>query len=169
MGLLFSGLTKEDITEIQRKGCGFTPAEIEEFYKRFRELDKEEIGRVYMNRLLCIPEISINPIGERVLRHFCGESGSLDFRGFLRALSMFSTRTSNEEKLAFFIEVLSPSKVVSVQDLEEIADELYAGMYTKQEVQEAVKEVFSKYDTESKGTIEHADLKKLDCSSIGIF
>jgi len=164
MGTVFSGLTKSDISSIQEAGSGFKEEEIREFYKRFRELDRDEIGRVYTGRLLCIPEININPLGEKVVKQMCLEESAVDFGGFLKILKIFSAHATNKERLEFFIKVISPSGRIARKDLEDIAADLYAGMYTKEEIASAIEEVFEVYDSGKKNYIEYKDLEGVDSS-----
>lgn len=164
MGAAFSRLTKEDIEHVKDKMCVFSEQEIRELYRRFKELDAEEIGRVSVDRFLCIPEISINPLGERIIRKICGEEGALDFGSFVKALCVFSRKVSNEEKIRFFMSIISPEERIDKNDLLEIANELYAGVHPKEVVRHAVDEVFKAYDVDCKGFLEYEDIMDIDCT-----
>ncbi|KAI5180708.1 serine/threonine-protein phosphatase 2B regulatory subunit [Nematocida sp. AWRm80] len=163
MGAVFSGLTKEDISGIKDSGCQFTSKEIARLYKRFKELDKEEIGRVYLDRLLCIPEISINPLGEKVIRTMVQKEGFLDFKGFLSALSIFSKYTTNEEKIKFFIQVISSNNTINRSDLEDISNDLYGGIYSQEDILLGIDRVFKRYSTDQ-NTLAQNDIRTLNCS-----
>ncbi|KAI5184593.1 serine/threonine-protein phosphatase 2B regulatory subunit [Nematocida homosporus] len=167
MGSVFSGLTKEDIGSIREAGCRFSDTEIKKLYSRFRDLDKDEIGRIYLEQLLCIPEISINPLGERVIRKICSVEGTLDFRGFLRVLGIFSNRSSNQEKSVFLAEIISAG-AIERKDLEEIANDLYGGIYEQEKIVAAVDLVFKKYQKKPQESISPSEMKSLDCSCLSI-
>lgn len=167
MGTVFSGLTKEDIKTVKKTGCRLPQEQIELLYKRFRELDKEEIGRIYIDRLLCIPEISINPLGERVVRKICGNDGRIDFKGFLLAITIFSKYSTNEEKVNFFFELISSDGVITKDNLLEIAENLYPVEEDREAISLGIDEVFRAYDKTHKNYIECKDLKMMDCNALG--
>ncbi|KAI5192465.1 serine/threonine-protein phosphatase 2B regulatory subunit [Nematocida minor] len=167
MGTVFSGLTKEDMKTVKKTGCRLPSEQIEILYKRFKELDKEEIGRVYMDQLLCIPEISINPLGERVVRKICGKDGKIDFKGFVLAITVFSKYSTNEEKVNFFFELIATDGTITKESLQDIAKDLYAGDEDMEGVNLGIDEVFRVYDREHKNFIECKDLKKMDCNALG--
>ena len=80
-------LQAEDITAIQSE-TGFTPNQIERLYSRFSSLDKQ--GKGYLNRedFLRIPELAINPLGDRIVHAFFyesknGEDDKVDFKVML--------------------------------------------------------------------------------------
>ncbi|OAG29197.1 hypothetical protein NEDG_01270 [Nematocida displodere] len=208
MGAMFSGLTPEDIKDIHKKGCQFNASEIKNLYKRFKFLDKDEIGRIYIDTLLCIPEISINPLGERVIRAICSKDGSLDFKGFLRVLEMFiktpeiapaQSRASlkysktiplpkesecssseytaaesdlytgpskNTNFLELLTRVISPTGQIRKSDLEEIANDIYGGLYDKEDIQASIEDIFRKYDLDHKEYIDTKDIRDVDLHTL---
>lgn len=168
MGGIFSGLTKEDISGIREHGCRFTDQEIKKIYIRFKELDKEEMGYIEIERLLCIPEISINPLGERVIRKICGDANTLDFKRFLEILTIFSTRSTNKEKSKFFADILSSDGPITRKDLEEIANDIYGGIYKKEQIEEAIEVMFEMHGKKGKEIIKEEEVGKIDCSCLNI-
>ncbi|KAI5166644.1 serine/threonine-protein phosphatase 2B regulatory subunit [Nematocida sp. ERTm5] len=167
MGTVFSGLTKEDIKAVKQTGCRLPPKQIKLLYKRFKDLDKEEIGRIFVDQLLCIPEISINPLGEKVARKICDEEGKIDFNGFVSAVTIFSKYSTNEEKVRFFFDLISTNGRVTRRDLEEIASNLYPKDEKSEEIQAGIDDVFKVYDKQNKNFIECKDLKGMDCNALG--
>ncbi|KAI5172587.1 calcineurin B-like proteinous protein 1 [Nematocida sp. LUAm3] len=168
MGNVFSGLTKEDILGIKESGCIFTEEEIKKYYRRFKDLDKDEVGRIYLESLLCIPEISINPLGEQVVKRFYFKINQMDFKGFLNLLSFFSKRTKNKEKMKIFYQMLCSGEEIERKDLEDIAHDLYGGEHEKEEIERAVDEIFIQYNRKGKDTIRYKDIEALDCSTLNI-
>jgi Ca2+-binding EF-hand superfamily protein len=45
--------------------------EIESLYKRFRSLDRGRKGYISAEELMSIPELSINPLAQRLVRNIC--------------------------------------------------------------------------------------------------
>ena len=66
-------LQQEEVMLIEDK-TGFTKPQIERLYSRFSSLDKQ--GRGYLTRedFLRIPELAINPLGDRIVHAFFVES-----------------------------------------------------------------------------------------------
>ncbi|KAK3718779.1 hypothetical protein QZH41_014055 [Actinostola sp. cb2023] len=70
MGLKSSTLLQEeDIEEIQRE-TGFSPKQITRLYSRFLNLDKSNQGTISREDFLRIPELAINPLGDRIVDAF---------------------------------------------------------------------------------------------------
>lgn len=109
-------LQEEEITEIVGE-TGFSRNQIVRLYSRFLSLDRQ--GRGYLDRedFLRIPELAINPLGDRIVDAFFTESGYTDpdgdghinFRQFAKVLAHFRPMSkskpnvvnSREEKLKF--------------------------------------------------------------------
>lgn len=81
----------------RRAGCAVNQAEVESLYKRFRALDRGRKGYISADEFLNIPELSINPVAQRLVRLF----ECVNFRDFAKLLAAFSARASREDKLAF--------------------------------------------------------------------
>ena len=103
-----SDLTTHDIDELQITS-GFTPAEIKKLYARFRKLDRTGRGVIRREDLLKIPELAMNPLCSRIITLFrpasslANDSGvwQINFKEFLKALSVFSNHGIEEEKARF--------------------------------------------------------------------
>ncbi|XP_026822245.1 calcineurin B homologous protein 1 [Rhopalosiphum maidis] len=85
-------LRKEEIAQI-RNETGFTANQIERLYSRFTSLDRGDLGTLSREDLLRIPELAINPLGERIVDLFHADSGNncdrINFLQFMRGLSKF--------------------------------------------------------------------------------
>ncbi|XP_063221960.1 calcineurin B homologous protein 1 isoform X2 [Bacillus rossius redtenbacheri] len=103
-------LREEEIAQIQEE-TGFTPNQIERLYSRFTSLDRGDCGTLSREDFLRIPELAINPLGDRIVHAFF-EEGSTDrvnFRQFMRVLARFrpikkgrdNRLNSREQKLKF--------------------------------------------------------------------
>jgi len=62
-------LTPDDIAEISQD-TGFTSSQIERLWSRFTSLDKQQKGCLTREDFLRIPELAINPLGDRIVHAF---------------------------------------------------------------------------------------------------
>ncbi|XP_070576819.1 calcineurin B homologous protein 1-like [Ptychodera flava] len=103
-------LRDEEIDEI-RKETGFSHNQIIRLYHRFNRLDKGNNGFLSREDFLRIPELAINPLGDRIIHAFFGISRdqTLNFKQFVKVLATFrpvqdgsdNRLNSREEKLKF--------------------------------------------------------------------
>ncbi|CAH0551808.1 unnamed protein product [Brassicogethes aeneus] len=104
-------LRQEEIAQIQQE-TGFTASQIERLYSRFTALDRGDCGTLSRDDFLRIPELAINPLGERIVNSFFqGDefTDRVNFRQFMQVLSHFrpikkhkdNRLNSREEKLKF--------------------------------------------------------------------
>eukprot|EP00878_Enallax_costatus_P004891 GHUV01005146.1.p1 GENE.GHUV01005146.1~~GHUV01005146.1.p1 ORF type:complete len:179 (+),score=35.46 GHUV01005146.1:738-1274(+) len=103
MGQAISGgLTQRDVDEVIAICNGaWTQPEVEALYKRFRSLDRGRKGYISTEELMAIPELSINPLAQRLVRQF----ESVNFVDFARLLAAFSDRAPYDEKVKFIFKV----------------------------------------------------------------
>jgi calcineurin B family protein 1 len=69
-----------------------TPNQIERLYSRFTSLDRGDCGTLSREDFLRIPELAINPLGDRIVNAFFEDSSSTDrvnFRQFMQVLARF--------------------------------------------------------------------------------
>ncbi|KAH9422130.1 Ca2+-binding actin-bundling protein (actinin), alpha chain (EF-Hand protein super) [Dermatophagoides pteronyssinus] len=89
-------LQDEEINAIQNE-TGFSASQIERLYSRFTS-DNGTLGR---EDFLRIPELAINPLGDRIVQAFFSETDSFDdrinFRQFMRILARFRPIKKNRE------------------------------------------------------------------------
>merc|ERR1711862_38360 len=95
-------LQQEEIDEITAE-TGFTKQQIERLYARFSSLDKQSHGYLTREDFLRIPELAINPLGDRIVHAFFYESKNtdeekVDFKDFVRVLAHFRPIKKNAEK-----------------------------------------------------------------------
>nr|QBH72778.1 calcineurin b subunit [Isotomurus palustris] len=103
-------LRDEELAEIQKE-TGFTANQIERLYSRFTALDKTATGALSREDFLRIPELAINPLGDRIVMAFFRQSDEdrVNFRQFVRVLAHFrpikkgreNAYNSREGKLKF--------------------------------------------------------------------
>ncbi|XP_023323519.1 calcineurin B homologous protein 1-like [Eurytemora carolleeae] len=104
MGVTHSShkLQPEDILSIQKE-TGFTSSQIDRLYTRFSSLDKQDKGFLSREDFLRIPELAINPLGDRIVHAFFQESKNededkVDFRDFVKVLAHFRPIKKEKQK-----------------------------------------------------------------------
>lgn len=102
-------LRDEEIAQIQEE-TGFTPNQIERLYSRFTSLDRGDCGTLSREDFLRIPELAINPLGDRIVHAFFEDGADrVNFRQFMQVLARFrpikknkdNKLNSREQKLKF--------------------------------------------------------------------
>ncbi|XP_036874742.1 calcineurin B homologous protein 1 isoform X1 [Manis javanica] len=92
-------VTEERLTQ----GCGdllpkVSHSQITRLYSRFTSLDKGENGTLSREDFQRIPELAINPLGDRIINAFFPEGeDQVNFRGFMRTLAHFRPIEDNEK------------------------------------------------------------------------
>lgn len=75
-----------------------TPKQIERLYSRFTSLDRGESGTLSREDFLRIPELAINPLGDRIVHAFFEDGRSeVNFRQFMQVLAHFRPIKKNKE------------------------------------------------------------------------
>ena len=101
--------------KVVRQETGFSEKEVVRLFERFCELDRGSKGFLDRTDFLAIPEISLNPVGDRIVHAFFKEGNSnkendrLDFKNFALVMSFFrpipkddrAGKSKREEKLRF--------------------------------------------------------------------
>merc|ERR1711899_624870 len=95
-------LEEENLQMIEEE-TGFTKQQIERLYARFSSLDKQSHGYLTREDFLRIPELAINPLGDRIVHAFFYESKNtdeekVDFKDFVRVLAHFRPIKKNADK-----------------------------------------------------------------------
>ncbi|CAH8874923.1 unnamed protein product [Trichobilharzia szidati] len=82
-------LDQSEVEEIAEE-TGFSPKQIYRLYNRYSALDKTNAGYLRRHDFLLIPELAINPLGDRIVNEFFKDSQEeLNFRQFVRKLARF--------------------------------------------------------------------------------
>ncbi|XP_004416674.1 PREDICTED: calcineurin B homologous protein 1-like [Odobenus rosmarus divergens] len=89
-------LQDEELEEI--KETGLSHSQITRLYSWFTSLDKGENGTLSREDFQRIPELAINPLGDRIINAFFPEGeDQVNFRGFMRTLAHFRPIEDNEK------------------------------------------------------------------------
>lgn len=93
MGGKTSSLLRDDEIERISGETKFTASQIERLHSRFTHLDRSNRGSLSKSDLMAIPELSINPIGDRIVQMFFLElnedNDRISFAQFAKILAHF--------------------------------------------------------------------------------
>ncbi|GAV02682.1 hypothetical protein RvY_13218 [Ramazzottius varieornatus] len=121
-------LDKKELEQIGKES-GFTPNQIVRLYSRFTSLDKDNSGTLSRADFLRIPELAINPLGDRIVHSFFKNTPDdrVNFRKFVEILSVFrpiqktkeAVLNTRENKLRFAFQMydLNDDEKVSVAEI----------------------------------------------------
>lgn len=104
MGSKVSLMLQDDEIKSISEETGFSAAQIERLYLRFRSLDKSGIcGSLSKQDFLSVPELAINPLCDRIVHMFfvdCDENHErINFKQFMKVLATFRSSTSPSSKV----------------------------------------------------------------------
>ncbi|KAI0985744.1 hypothetical protein GJ496_011069 [Pomphorhynchus laevis] len=176
-------LQDHEIEEIQT-ATGFRPKQIHRLFNRFKHLDKQDTGFLSREDLLSIPEVNINPLGERlvdVMIEDYGENGSINFRQFASILAQFkqSKHTSGQDETTNacansrneYYPVMSQlnSRENKLAFLFNLYDRDHDGQIDKKELLDVLKMmVGGNIDDRSLNEVAENTIRELDDSSKGV-
>ncbi|URE16218.1 calcineurin [Musa troglodytarum] len=136
MGNASAMLTQYDIEEVQEH-CHylFSQQEIVALYNRFCQLDRSAKGFISSEEFLSIPEFSLNPLSQRLLKMVDG----LNFKEFVAFLSAFSPLATVPQKIELIFKVydVDGKGRVTFKDLMEVLGDL-TGSFMSEEQREKV-------------------------------
>lgn len=94
MGNRNSSLLQDEEIELIKEETGFSAAQIERLYARFKSLDKSGIcGSLSRQDFLSVPELYLNPLCDRIVHMFfvdCdADHDRINFRQFMKVLAAF--------------------------------------------------------------------------------
>ncbi|XP_033106361.1 calcineurin B homologous protein 1-like [Anneissia japonica] len=94
-------LQDEEIRDIELE-TGFSHKQILRLYSRFTSLDKDGSGRLGRQDLLRIPELAVNPLGDRIIHAFFSDSkdGNINFKNFMKTLAIFRPIKKSDSEAA---------------------------------------------------------------------
>ncbi|KAF8407175.1 hypothetical protein HHK36_006301 [Tetracentron sinense] len=140
MGNASSMLTQYDIEEVQEH-CNnlFSQQEIVSLYQRFCQLDRNSKGFISADEFLSVPEFSVNPISQRLLKMVDG----LNFKDFVAFLSAFSAKASIQQKIELIFKVydLDSNGKVTFNDILEVLRDLTGSFMSEKQREQVLSHV----------------------------
>ncbi|KAK0409970.1 hypothetical protein QR680_004870 [Steinernema hermaphroditum] len=166
-------LQEEEIQSIQKE-TGFSRNQIVRLYSRFLSLDKQ--GRGYLDRddFLRIPELAINPLGDRIVDAFFSETVSPDqrinFREFIKVLAHFrpinktkpNIVNSRDEKLrfAFTMYDLNKNGYITRDEFKVILNMMVGANITAEQLDSIADRTITEADADNDGKISFQEFCK---------
>eukprot|EP00768_Dysnectes_brevis_P009261 gnl/Dysnectes_brevis/915_a1016_3862.p1 GENE.gnl/Dysnectes_brevis/915_a1016_3862~~gnl/Dysnectes_brevis/915_a1016_3862.p1 ORF type:complete len:198 (-),score=15.21 gnl/Dysnectes_brevis/915_a1016_3862:60-596(-) len=167
MGSQQSSITQVEIDEIVST-THFNQKEIRRLWRRFKRLDKNKDGCLTADEFLAIPELQMNPLARRVISMFDSTGDdTINFRDFLKSLSVFSVRGSRQEKLRFAFRVydLNSDGYISNEELFDTLKLVVADNLTDIQLQQVVDKTILEIDQDGDGRISFAEFSAaLECN-----
>ena len=154
-------LQTADINELERDS-GFRPGEVKKLYDRFRKLDRTGRGFIRREDLLKIPELAMNPLVHRIIALFrptdsVGKDGvwQINFKEFLKALSVFSEKGSIEAKASFAFRIydVDGDGFVGHSDMVEVMKAMVGENVTDEKLLEIVSNTIEAWDVDNDGKL----------------
>ncbi|XP_001608220.1 calcineurin B homologous protein 1 [Nasonia vitripennis] len=164
-------LREEEIAQIQ-EATGFTPNQIERLYSRFTSLDRGDCGTLSREDFLRIPELAINPLGDRIVNAFFEESSSdrVNFLQFMQVLAHFrpikknvpNTLNSREEKLRFAFKMydLDNDDMISKDELLAILHMMVGANISEEQLSSIAERTLSEADVDGDNMINFDEFCK---------
>jgi len=170
-------LRDEELAEIQKE-TGFTSNQIERLYSRFTSLDKANTGALAREDFLRIPELAINPLGERIVMAFFRHSDEdrVNFRQFVRVLAHFRPVKKNREGLnsregklqfAFKLYDLDDDDRITKEELLAVLQMMVGENISEDQLTSIAERTILEADTDGDGMINFEEFSKaLDRSEV---
>lgn len=132
------------------------PQEIKTLYRRFRRLDRGGKGTISTDDLLMIPEVSMNPLAQRLTALFQRDAEDrINFKSFVAGLSVFAGRARPEVRRRGQLPGVAGTRLTSAP----IWPNAFHSLSLCWSREAAA--VFRLYDVDEDGAISRADLTKL--------
>ncbi|KAG9394698.1 EF-hand domain pair [Carpediemonas membranifera] len=163
MGTTSSTLHQEELEEIQM-ASNFTQKEIKRLYKRFKKLDKDSSGTITADEFLMIPELAMNPLGQRIISIFDeNKDDNVNFREYIKALSVFSARSDKTDKLKFAFKIydLDNDGFISNGELFQVLKMMVGNNLSDTQLQQIVDKTILEADTDGTGRISFEEFAKV--------
>lgn len=166
MGANSSLMLQDDEIEQIQKETGFSKNQIVRLYNRFTSLDKSVSGSLGREDFLRIPELAINPLGDRIVNAFYSESDDEDrvnFRQFIRILARFRPIKKNKQcplnsrddklQFAFSMYDLNGDKYITKDELLSILNMMVGANITPEQLQNIAEKTIQEADLDHDGKI----------------
>ncbi|KAI7980949.1 hypothetical protein ACSBR2_042667 [Camellia fascicularis] len=160
MGNTSSMLTQYDIEAVQEH-CNhlFSQQEIVSLYRRFCQLDRNSKGFISADEFLSVPEFSMNPLSQRLIKMVDG----LNFKDFVAFLSAFSAKASVPERVKLIFKVYDSdgNGKVTFNDILEVLQDLTGSFISDEQREEVLCQVLKEAGYTRDSTLLLADFIKI--------
>ncbi|KAJ1965506.1 Calcineurin subunit B [Dipsacomyces acuminosporus] len=141
----------------------FTAEEVQRLYKRFTKLDKDNSGTIDKDEFLSIPQLANNPLSSRLIDIFDTDGGGdVDFKEFIRGLSIFSSKGKKEEKLRFAFKIYDIDRdgYISNGELYQVLKLMSGSNLTPTQLQQIVDKTIMEADRNGDGKIDFDEFRR---------
>jgi len=164
-------LRDEELAEIQKE-TGFSANQIERLYSRFTSLDKSNNGALSREDFLRIPELAINPLGERLVHQFFRgiEEDRANFRQFVRVLAHFRPLKKNRDNnfnsrdgklhFAFKLYDLDDDDRITKEELLSVLQMMVGQNIGEEQLSSIAERTITEADTDGDGMISYDEFTK---------
>ncbi|MES1920646.1 Calcineurin subunit B type 1, partial [Bonamia ostreae] len=141
----------------------FTEEEIKLLYSRFQTLDRTKNGYISTEEFLLIPELSMNPLSERVVPLFVDELGRCNFENFVSFLWLFNRNCDVKKKreIAFRMYDCDKDGRISIEDLEKILKIMVGNFVSPVKLNSISKNTIEKYGGKDCDFLTLTDFEKV--------
>ncbi|GMT08056.1 hypothetical protein PENTCL1PPCAC_30230, partial [Pristionchus entomophagus] len=181
MGNSSSQLPRDDEIETIAHETEFSRSQIVRLHARFVSLDKKGRGFLERDDLKNVPELAVNPLGDRIVDAFFTVGGSyddgafasvkrLDFRQFVRVLSFFQpidrskknvhNRRTDKLKFAFIMYDLNKNGYITREEFVVILNSMVGANITSDQLDNITDRTFAEADMAKDGRISFEEFCK---------
>lgn len=167
-------LRESEIREIHEE-TGFSNSQISRLYSRFTSLDKSCTGLLRREDFLRIPELAINPLGDRVVHAFFISGGQateegVNFRQFIKTLARFrpikndnQSVNSKENKLQFAFKMydLDGDEKISRDELLSVLHMMVGSNISEEQLGSIADRTMEEADQDHDGAISFEEFQKV--------
>jgi len=175
MGSKASSLLQQQEIEDIQKDTGFSHHQIVRLYSRFVTLDKDGDGFLSREDFLRIPELAINPLGDRIVHAFFVDNHeAVNFKQFMRTLARFrpikiqhahkyDMVNSREEKLQFAFKMydLDGDDKISREELLAVLHMMVGANISEEQLGSIADRTIDEADEDQDGMISFDEFKKV--------
>ncbi|CEF62492.1 EF-hand domain and EF-hand domain pair-containing protein [Strongyloides ratti] len=168
-------LLQEDEIRLIAEETGFSRNQIVRLYSRFLSLDRQSRGYLDREDLLRIPELAINPLGDRIVDAFFTDKQEeidkkINFRDFMRVLAHFRPISSSQNlkinsrdeklRLAFSIYDLDRSGYITQDEFKVILNMMVGSNITSEQLECIAERTITEADSDNDGKISFEEFCK---------
>jgi serine/threonine-protein phosphatase 2B regulatory subunit len=170
---MFSWLSVPHEYANELRDVPFTRKEINKLWKRFNHLDKGGDGFLTVKRLESLPELTMNPLADRIVETLFGDVSVVTFPAFVRFLSPFASKASRQDKLRFAFQIYDVDRdgKISKHDLHSVLKSMVGTSLESSTVLEIVDQTMQEYDIDGDQCLSLDEFKRsiYDCEIESVF
>ncbi|GMR47033.1 hypothetical protein PMAYCL1PPCAC_17228 [Pristionchus mayeri] len=177
MGGNNSVMLKDEEINMIAEETEFNRSKIARLYSRFISLDKKGQGHLTREDLMSVPELAVNPLGERIVDAFftfagdeMGSEKTLNFRQFVRVLAFFQPIDQSKKnshngrtdklKFAFIMYDLNKNGYITREEFKVILNSMVGANITNEQLDKIADRTIEEADEDNDGRISFEEFCK---------